>query len=74
MFQNCTNLSYVEVNWTEWPDYWSLRGPGGDSWLDNVSPTGIFKKPRQLVIDYDNWFYDSSNGDLIPSGWTIVDK
>lgn len=61
MFENCTSLNYVEVQFTEWP----TNGTGTATWLKNVAETGTFVCPSAL----DTTTRDSSH---IPVGWDIV--
>lgn len=62
MFANCTSLSCIEVtNSTSWPTGNSTL----TSWVENVSPTGIFKCKAALP--------DERGPNRIPNNWTKVD-
>ena len=60
MFENCTSLNYVEVQFTEWP----TNGTGTATWLKDVAAFGTFVCPSSL----DTTIRDSSH---IPVGWTV---
>ena len=55
MFNRCSSLSSVNVNFKEWPIT--------TNWLYNVAQTGVFTCPQELSA-----IYDASN---IPVGWTV---
>ena len=62
MFEDCSSLSSVSVNFTDWNESnYSTSG-----WLRGVALTGIFTGPGDLeeIMDEDH----------IPNGWTIGDK
>ena len=63
MFENCTSLNYVEVQFTEWP----TNGTGTATWLKDVAASGTFVCPSTL----DTTTRDSSH---VPVGWTVVTK
>lgn len=66
MFRGCSSLSSVTVNFSKW-DYPPIARPPipeTREWLENVSPTGIFRCPRAL----DTTIRDDSH---IPVGWTV---
>ena len=58
MFQGCTSLSLIKVYLISW------GGGNTTDWLNNVSPTGTFYKPRALPEEY--------GANNIPTGWTVV--
>lgn len=60
MFDGCTSLSSVTVHFKTWPTTAQAK-----NWLRNVSPTGIFRCPRELP--------DERGNGRIPEGWTKVD-
>jgi hypothetical protein len=62
MFNGCTNLSSIEVNFTEWRDDLNATA----NWVTNVSPTGTFICPEGLPEEYGN--------NRIPTGWSVIRK
>ena len=58
MFKGCTSLSLIKVYLISW------GGGNTTDWLNNVSPTGTFYKPRALPEEY--------GANNIPTGWTVV--
>ena len=58
MFGGCTNLSLIKVYFISW------EGGTTTGWLNNVSPTGTFYKPRALPEEY--------GANNIPTGWAVV--
>ena len=58
MFSGCTSLSLIKVYLISW------GGGNTTDWLNNVSPTGTFYKPRALPEEY--------GANNIPTGWTVV--
>jgi hypothetical protein len=59
MFNGCTNLSDITVNFANWAD-----GNYTNNWVSNVSSTGVFNKPGNLA---------EINGDsYIPVNWECV--
>ena len=67
MFNGCSKLNYLEVDFIDW---WASEDSASPSWLYNVSATGTFVCPKEL---------DESNGETrgphaIPEGWTIIIK
>jgi hypothetical protein len=59
MFNGCTNLSDITVNFANWAD-----GNYTESWVSNVSSKGVFNKPGNLDEQYGNSY--------IPDGWECV--
>ena len=65
MFRGCTNLQYIDVDFTLWKGANQIYNYTS-AWLSEASSTGTFVKPAALPI---------VNGiDAIPSGWTVVNK
>ena len=60
MFVGCTNLQYIEVDFTKW------NTDATENWVSSIASTGTFVKPAALPTTFG-----SSN---IPSGWTVMDK
>ena len=60
MFVGCTNLQYIEVDFTKW------NTEATENWVSSIASTGTFVKPAALPTTFG-----SSN---IPSGWTVMDK
>ena len=60
MFVGCTNLQYIEVDFTKW------NTDATENWVSSIASTGTFVKPAALPTTFG-----SSN---IPSGWTVLDK
>lgn len=58
----CTNLNYIKAHFTDWN---SATDPTM-MWVTNVSPTGIFVKPSELILHH-------SGVDSIPDGWLNID-
>ena len=61
MFNNCSELNQLEVNFTTWPSASFMTG-----WVDGVTSTGTFICPEALPIEYGT--------NRIPSGWTVIRK
>ena len=61
MFEGCTLLEHVEVQFTAWP----TNGTGTATWLKNVAASGTFVCPSTL----DTTTRDASH---VPEGWTVV--
>ena len=61
MFQNCSELNQIEVNFTNWPPRSSMS-----YWVSGVSSTGTFICPESLPIQYGT--------NRIPRSWTVVRK
>ena len=71
MFNGCSSLSSVEVDFESWLTYTAFATGGGSkvmtvSWLDNVAASGQFICPYNLPITRD--------ASHIPVGWEIVYK
>jgi surface protein len=60
MFQDCTSLNSINVNFTDWNIYATIE------WLKGVSRSGIFTCPEGLPI--------SRGSDGIPIFWSVVHK
>lgn len=60
MFNGCSSLTSVGVDWTQWPS----ASDGTKNWLAYVSAAGTFKCPAALTIP-------SRDENGVPSGWTI---
>ena len=60
MFNGCTNLSSIEVDFIDWKSDLSAT----TDWLKNVSPTGTFTCPSILPETYGTSY--------IPEGWTLL--
>jgi len=60
MFNGCSKLNYLKVNFTSWTDASNVTL----DWVSNVSATGTFVCPMGL---------DVSNRDAshVPEGWTV---
>lgn len=58
MFNNCTSLNSIRVNFTRWPN------TSNTGWMNNVSSTGTFYKPSTLP--------EERGADRIPTGWTVI--
>ncbi len=58
IFAGCSNLSSIEVSFTEWDDFC-------DDWVSGVAANGSFIAPKELPQSYGT--------DGVPSGWTIYD-
>jgi len=65
MFEDCSNLNYVKVGATFWDENYA------NNWLNNVSPTGTFVKPFELVVGTGTGEIPSDNPNGIPVGWTV---
>ena len=63
MFENCSSLNYVEVDWTSWPS----TDSNTQNWMKDVPATGTFVCPAALVSKIPS---RDANG--VPAGWTIV--
>ena len=61
MFNGCSELNQIEVNFTTWPNTGYMP-----SWVNGVSSTGTFICPEALPIEYAT--------NRIPPGWTVVRK
>lgn len=59
MFDGCTQLSSITVNFTEWSDGTT------NNWLNNVNENGIFKCPNSLIEPINR------GPSTIPESWTI---
>lgn len=69
MFKDCSSLQYIKVNFKDWtcPPVANIQNPRGTiEWLKNVSSTGTFVKPSDLLEEFDNV------GERIPEGWTVI--
>lgn len=69
MFLNCSKLSAVAVNFTNWNYYEDQLGYKmyyTDTWLNGTAANGSFYKPPSLPI------YRGQN--FIPIGWTVYNK
>lgn len=65
MFYGCTNLRYIEVDFTSWKgatDSYNYT----QAWLSNASSEGTFVKLSDLTV--------VTGTDAIPAGWTVVKK
>ena len=62
MFDGCSNLSSIEVSFTEWP----TTNNATKDWVNGVAGTGTFVKPSTLA--------NTTGVDNIPAGWSIVNK
>lgn len=60
MFSGCTNLQYIEVDFTKW------NTDATAYWVSSIASTGTFVKPTALSTSYGTSY--------IPSGWTVIDK
>ena len=66
IFDGCTSLKDILVEWTAWPrlihdgGYYSLGDPTVE-WVKGVPPGGVFRCPCALSEEYSN--------DRIPYGW-----
>ena len=60
-FNNCSNMTKIEVNFTSWG-----TGDPTSNWVSGVAASGTFIKPSALPEEY--------GVDKIPSGWTVVNK
>ena len=60
MFVGCTNLQYIEVDFTKW------NTEATENWVSSIASTGTFVKPTELSASYGSSY--------IPSGWTVLDK
>ena len=58
MFDGCSNLSLIKVNFTEWTR-WTR------AWVSGVAPTGTFVCPKSLAEEYGE--------NRIPEGWRVVE-
>lgn len=58
MFDGCSNLSLIKVNFTEWTR-WTR------AWVSGVAPTGTFVCPKSLAEEYGE--------NRIPEGWRMVE-
>ena len=63
MFANCTSLSSINVNFTNWENNSVIFT---NNWVNNVSSTGTFIKPLELI--------DERGASKIPENWNIVKK
>ena len=73
MFHGCSNLSYIKVNFTQWPEiYYSFSTRQDEDveldeaefgWVTDVAPIGTFVCPRALPKEY--------GPQRIPEGWTV---
>lgn len=59
MFQNCSELSSIEVSYTTWPTYDAAAG-----WVSGVAASGTFYKPAGLEEKYGTTY--------IPNGWEVL--
>jgi hypothetical protein len=59
MFEGCTNLNSINVNFSAWDPTNATKG-----WVTNVSSSGTFTCPEDLPETYGI--------NYIPSGWSIV--
>lgn len=62
MFAGCTNLSNIEVAFTNWTQATDATW----NWVSNVASNGTFTKPSSLAQEFGT--------SRIPSGWTVVNK
>ena len=62
MFNDCENLSYIKVHFTEWA-MWDDEALY-DKWVAGVASTGTFVCPKELDLIYGEG--------RIPEGWNIV--
>lgn len=60
MFNRCSSLQKIEVDFTSWSD------SALSIWAQGVSPNGVFIKPSVLPERYGI--------NYIPNGWTVVNK
>ena len=68
MFEDCTNLSEINVSFDEWPIIYDdvdgeLNPSANFKWVENVAPTGTFICPKALPLEYGE--------SRIPEGWTV---
>ena len=66
MYNGCTSLNSVEVDFTEWPYYGSGMYMGCQDWLKDVASSGTFTCPSTL--DY------GGTVTTYPASWTRVNK
>ena len=68
MFEDCTNLSEINVSFDEWPIIYDdvdgeLNPSANFKWVANVAPAGTFICPKALPLEYGE--------SRIPEGWTV---
>ena len=61
MFYECSNLSKINVAFTDWATVYNAT----TDWVNNVSPSGTFYCPADLNTSTK----DSSH---VPTGWTVI--
>ena len=60
MFNECTKLNYIKVNFSSWVDNTT------NNWVAGVSSTGVFNAPSDLPV-----IVGDSN---VPTGWTVTNN
>ncbi len=64
MFNGCTNLNYISVEFSQWHTAGSSNSPITEYWVHNVASSGTFVCPKDLEQKYgDNY---------IPTGWKEI--
>lgn len=66
LFNNCTNLNYVSVDFTNW-----VSG-ATDAWLNGVSHSGTFVGPKSLLDEIEADSKLNRGANTIPAAWNLT--